>query len=345
MTPRDDMSELQDLLLPDDEEPRRGSRVIPGLVMMTAFAGFIALSWYAYTAGTRSVQDDEILLVEADKTPMKEKPADPGGMQFPNQDKTIFEAISGAPKPQVVERVLPTPEEPINREQADASAQTTKTWVNEKLQQADAQANNAAKEVLMEKPKVVAAAPVQPVPAPQQMAQPIPAPTPQEAQAMAKVQPAAGTPSPAPAAPVPTQNAMIAQAGSATVTSGAVTYEPPTADAPAQTAIEVSPQPVAGINDKPKEVAKAEKPKKKVAKASGGATVQLGAYRSEEEAKKAWGALSKKYSSELGGRDPSIVQADLGEKGVFYRVRVNVADAKGTCSTLTAKGQACIVVK
>ena len=63
--------------------------------MFGVVAGFVALAWYAYHAGTQSVKDEDLIVVEADKTPMKEKPVDPGGMQFPNQDKTIFDTFAG----------------------------------------------------------------------------------------------------------------------------------------------------------------------------------------------------------------------------------------------------------
>src|SRR5690606_18973570 len=66
------------------------------------------------------------------KTPIKEKPADPGGMQFPNQDKTIFDTFNGnaTPTAQNVERILPSPEEPMSK---DLDTSETSTWINNKL--------------------------------------------------------------------------------------------------------------------------------------------------------------------------------------------------------------------
>ncbi len=91
----------------------------------------MALAWYAYHAGTQSTKDEDLLVVEADKTPMKEKPLDPGGMKFPNQDKTIFETFSNAQPPKV-ERVLPAPEEPLPQEMPIRPETTT--WMNDKAQ-------------------------------------------------------------------------------------------------------------------------------------------------------------------------------------------------------------------
>jgi hypothetical protein len=42
------------------------------------------------------------------------------------------------------------------------------------------------------------------------------------------------------------------------------------------------------------------------------------------------------------------VRADLGAKGIFYRLRLNFdaqSDAKSSCKKLTAKGMSCFVSK
>jgi hypothetical protein len=99
-----------------DEVMEEGGRFrwLPGVVVTTAFAGFIALAWHAYHYGAQSVEDGNLVVVEADQTPMKEKPLDPGGMKFPNQDKTVFETFAGnGGNPPKVERIMPPPEEPM----------------------------------------------------------------------------------------------------------------------------------------------------------------------------------------------------------------------------------------
>src|SRR5690606_18743063 len=94
-----------------------------------------------------------------------------------------------------------------------------------------------------------------------------------------------------------------------------------------------------------KEAAPAAAPAKPAAKDSG-VRVQLGAYRSEKEALSTWGGMQKKHS-ELAGRQPQVVRADLGAKGIFYRLRVGgfsgMAEARDFCKGLSSKGQACIV--
>ncbi len=129
------------------------ARWIPTVVVLTSIAGFVTLAWYAYHAGTRSINEESLLVVEADKSPMKEKPSDPGGMQFPNQDKIIFEAFSGNEQsPPKVERLLPAPEEPMK-----PAGNDTTTWVNQKLHKTEPEepkkASAPEKSPLPESPK------------------------------------------------------------------------------------------------------------------------------------------------------------------------------------------------
>ena len=80
---------------------------------------------------------------------------------------------------------------------------------------------------------------------------------------------------------------------------------------------------------------------------AGNAVVQLGAYRSEDELYEAWNKMQVKFD-DLSYREPTVIRADLGAKGIYYRLRIagiaNAAEAKTLCATLSAKGQACILI-
>jgi cell division septation protein DedD len=81
----------------------------------------------------------------------------------------------------------------------------------------------------------------------------------------------------------------------------------------------------------------------------GGKIVQLGAFRSRAEAEKALGNWRRDVAS-LFQRvaEPAIVTGDLGEKGVFYRVRVpGFADSRKAsefCGEYKGPGRDCYVV-
>ena len=84
------------------------------------------------------------------------------------------------------------------------------------------------------------------------------------------------------------------------------------------------------------------------APASAGAwVVQIMALRQEAAARTAWASMQKTHSSILGGHALDIEKADLGDKGVFYRVRAAGFDTKSAaqsaCSQLKAAGQDCLV--
>jgi hypothetical protein len=86
------------------------------------------------------------------------------------------------------------------------------------------------------------------------------------------------------------------------------------------------------------------------AAAPGGAyAVQVTSQRSEAEAQTAFSALRAKFPGQLGGREPIVRRADLGDKGVFYRALVgpfaSMEQAAGICSSLKAAGGNCIVQK
>jgi cell division protein FtsN len=75
--------------------------------------------------------------------------------------------------------------------------------------------------------------------------------------------------------------------------------------------------------------------------------LQIGAFRSESEALSAFQKTKSKFSI-LSGTSHNIVKADLGSRGIYYRLRVGPFDSKqkslDVCSHLKAKGQACLYI-
>lgn len=80
---------------------------------------------------------------------------------------------------------------------------------------------------------------------------------------------------------------------------------------------------------------------------NGKAYLQIGAFRSEADALGAFKRAKVKFS-ELASVSPMIVKADLGAKGVYYRLRVGPFDGKqkslNVCAGLKAKGQPCLYI-
>lgn len=76
-----------------------------------------------------------------------------------------------------------------------------------------------------------------------------------------------------------------------------------------------------------------------------GATVQLGAFATQEIARKTWEQASKRFAY-LADRTESIVKADVNGR-TYYRLRVgtgSAAEAKDVCARLAVAGEKCLVV-
>lgn len=73
--------------------------------------------------------------------------------------------------------------------------------------------------------------------------------------------------------------------------------------------------------------------------------VQLSSQCNEEAAWTAWEKLSQRYRELLAERDAAVVRADLGSKGIYYRLRVHRLEsrkeAERLCSKLKSRGAAC----
>jgi len=75
--------------------------------------------------------------------------------------------------------------------------------------------------------------------------------------------------------------------------------------------------------------------------------VQVAALRSDAEARALFDKLSNKYGAYLGDKAPDIQRADLGSKGIYYRLRVGPFNSKEAaqewCTGLKSRGQDCMV--
>lgn len=119
-----EVDEYDELDFEDEEYDGGLLRILSIVFVLAAVCGFIALAWYAYKSGMQPVSEDEIPMVAADTEPFKEKPEDPGGLQFEHQDKSVYNQLAtgeGEQRP-MAERLLPPPEEPVERAQPELMA-------------------------------------------------------------------------------------------------------------------------------------------------------------------------------------------------------------------------------
>jgi len=71
--------------------------------------------------------------------------------------------------------------------------------------------------------------------------------------------------------------------------------------------------------------------------------------RTEADAQTEFRVLQAKFPGQLGGHQPLVRRADLGDKGIYYRAMVgpfaSMEQAAQMCSSLKAAGGNCIVQK
>ncbi|TWB77319.1 sporulation related protein [Nitrospirillum amazonense] len=306
--------------------PRRRGLLSLGVVV-AAVGSFGGLIYFVYTQGQRAGTEAIAPIIHADPGPTKVKPETPGGMDVPNQDRLIYDRLRADTKTDPgVERLLPPPEAPMERPtapppaavQQPASPQTAQTAAQAPAQ-APAQtpaAQPAAPTVLP--PTVLpptlagttAAKPMTPAPAAKPPAQ-------QTAQANAPTPlvPPAPQPAPQPAAPKPVAAAPVTPA----------------------------PKPV----EKPVAPAAAAPTAAPTATGGGSVKLQFASIPSEPQAEAEMQRIQRKHASVLGGLSLRLVKADLGAKGIYYRVQagpVDEAQAKRICEAVKAAKDGCIPV-
>lgn len=80
-----------------------------------------------------------------------------------------------------------------------------------------------------------------------------------------------------------------------------------------------------------------------------GVRVQLAAFKSEDQARGAWSNFQQRFPNELSGLPLIIERADLGTKGIYYRVQTGPLASReaaaAMCDRLKVQGQTCIVAQ
>ncbi|HEX7970398.1 MAG TPA: SPOR domain-containing protein [Stellaceae bacterium] len=153
----------------------------------------------------------------------------------------------------------------------------------------------------------------------------------------APAEPPAPAPGPGAATPAPSS----AQPGSEPPSSAA-------APAPAPPAPPAAAAPPAPTPSAPERTARAAAPPPPVP-AGKGYRLQLGSVRTPDRAKAEWERLKREQGDLLGSLAFTAARADLGERGIFYRIQAGpIADAAAAerqCNELKRRGVGCILVK
>lgn len=319
----------------DDDYEGDGLRWMSFVVVLLVIFGFVSLAWYAYRSGTASTADGDVPVIEADAAPLKIKPSDPGGMDIPNQDKTVYEALSKGDSSSKTEHLMEAAEEPMVIARED---EPKETQVYRRPQPAEDTSPAEAPADDEEREKVVDDV---------------------DATAVKSTENASNTPETTPA-----------KSSSDTAADVQATTEPKKAEPADNVAAQPEPEPLAASPQQPappevnalsasqKAARDAQKSGTQTATttskpviegtANGASGVQLAASKSRADAEKAWAKLAAKFPDLLGSRAHAVVAAEVAGKGTYYRIRatgLSPAAAAELCRSLKGRGQDCMVVK
>lgn len=294
---------------------KKAPKILPMFIAFIALASFSGVTWYAYTQGVRTGSEGAAPFLKP-AGPAKVPPAEPGGLEVPNQDKLVYNRLNRRGDDKKVERLLPPPESPLPLPKGAVGSA----------------AASPVKEPPLASPKLARpeSPPVQTAKFPEP---PKPPKSPEEQKKEAKTTEPPKPPQP-PAAPAVSAPAPSAPPKAAT---------PPVPPAPAApTAAVKPPAPPKAPAGQPAAVKPPAPPGK-------GYRVQIGSMRSQASAERAWKITSGKHKDVLGGLSLHVQRAAVRGRGEFFRVQAgplkDAAAARQACDTLKRRKVGCIIVR
>lgn len=351
---------------------------LAAMAALVAFAGVAAIMLWRSGDVPGLATDGTPRVIMADKAPVKEVPENPGGKQVPNQDKAVYDRVSGK-SAEVVKQgsLIATSEEPVNVAEKTLGSdpgsvdQSQVPGVSEDGSDARLPASPSQSSAAQQSNEAVAPRKVKTMivlPNGTLVARETPAPD--------NAKPDPTTANAAEATPLAAPGATNAPSGQ-TLAGDAATAQPAdaaanAAAAPADQARQIAapvpvPRPaeqpvnvVGTVTQRGNVVAPEAEPAQKVASAAakpaaaptassvpaGTYVIQIASLPSQEEAQKSYSNLSGKFASVIGGRSVDIKPAEIAGKGTYYRVRIVAGsrdDAIALCTRYKAAGGSCLV--
>jgi cell division protein FtsN len=316
------------------EDARPRARLLPMWILLAAII-LVGVAWAVSDRYFGESSDGQsVPLITAEETPVKVRPEEPGGVDVPDRDKYVYKSLTD--KEPDAEQLLPPPEEPMERPTVEVTE--IEAPPPESAEPAGL-AEESVAEVVEEAPDpgspdelaVVAVAP----------------PDIQEEVLVEDVEPVVEAPAPrvdAPEAPIQQAEDLLDK----------VTLEPepvpePAPEPPSESVLVSEPEPEPEPAPVPEPEAKIEaKAAPSLSADNPGFMVQVGATQNEAAAGDGLTRFAKQHPSILAAFGTIVVRADLGDKGVWYRMRVGPfatrAEAAGVCGQLKAVDVGCYVV-
>lgn len=321
----------------DNKSNSKGILAIAAVLLVALVGGAGAFFIGAFGDGS-----SEPVVIAADDEPVRIKPDDPGGREIPNQDRTVYNTLDGEEDTKQESRLVVRSEEPVVNDSD-----------RPRVILPNANADNVSATTPPTGPRTVKTVIVRPdgtlVRPDSDAAADVTSNTPSETSIVDASETA-----------VNAAEQEIAAAGEEltprAVSTEALSLTPENASeetAPAQEAVQVAalpPIPRANNNRNqttaaPAQPTQAATPTAAPAANTGDFVVQLSAQRSDEAARTNFRRLQQRYSV-LAGYSLNVQRADLGDRGVYHRVRVGPfarSAANTLCERVKSQGGDCIV--
>ena len=262
----------------------RSQQIFLSALLGIGLAGVV--SWFIFSPEYAKVENAEIPVVRRPQTAVKVQPAEPGGMEILNQDKTVYDIVEKKDAAEEkVESILPPPEEPVL------------PIIEEKKENVDVV--QAAEEILNNKQEKTEEQAILP---------------PEEKVEIKKVEEQAKEP----------ENKKVVEQK------------------------EVKPvEKTVAENKQEKKIEPAKEPEVRDIPL-GVWQIQLMSSPNAKAMEKSWSDLKLRYPS-LKALPHEVEKADLGAKGMFYRLKagafVDRSDADKLCNSIKNSGGTCLVKK
>lgn len=274
------------------DDPPRGAGFLGNVgpkaaffIVLIALSFLIGVVWRLYVGGDAQM-GQEIPIVRADDAPFKVAPDDPGGMDIPHKDSTIFSSLNNEGEGRIENLLADADdEEPMPRSQLFAGLNTEEPEVLE-----EAVDDNVPQPLRSKIDEMASGA----LDSPEEIEEVVEEVIEETSQS---IEPPAPEPEIVEPTPMPT----------------------PALDSAPE--LELEPEKVEPVT--PSETVLAPKPvvKAKPQPTGGDYYVQLGSVKSADGAESEWNKIVAKYPSILSGYSHRVETADLGEKGTFYRIQ------------------------
>lgn len=310
----------------------RARRIITITVLLGVIGGGLAV---AYTRPTTPMAVVEVPVIKADIVPYKQRPQQPGGMDIPHQDMEVYRELEGKTQLEAKpgeEKMLPTSESPLpehinGQVQTDFSAPTIMTTPKTELL--------TGVPVQQNEPDLRTSIPNS-EPALPQVAQAAASPVAMSSDMQVPAASVIKTPD-------IKQKSVVEPAGQSLETHN-------------EKAIDSLANKNNSVSQKSPEVKQGEKTAESFAATLAKVTtpaktksvVQFASLPNQEQAKLLLNKLAKQYASLLDGAELRIVRADLGGKGIYYRIQsapVTPDQANHICAALKQQHAGCFIVR